>query len=74
MTNAYRALADLLPDPPLTTATVTATHTDGTATITAPGGGTQRVRGSATEGQTVFVRDGLIQGPAPDLPIINIEI
>lgn len=32
------------------------------------------VRGESTVGQNVFVRDGLIEGEAPSLPFVAIEI
>lgn len=73
-TNIYRALLDLLPQDPLLVGTVAAVHTDGTATVQYPGGGTQRVRGDAEAGARVFVQGGLITGPAPDLTTITIEI
>ena len=33
-----------------------------------------RARGESTVGQNVFVRDGLIEGEAPSLPFVAIEI
>jgi hypothetical protein len=73
-TNLYRALIDLLPQPTLQVATVTATHADGTVTVEYPGGSTQRVRGDATVGQKVFVREGAVEGVAPSLPVVEIEV
>lgn len=73
-TNIYRALLDLLPQDPLLVGTVAAVHTDGTATVQYPGGGTQRVRGEAESGDRVFVQGGVITGPAPTLPQITIDI
>jgi hypothetical protein len=55
-------------------ATVASTHTDGTVTVTYPGGAQQRVRGTATVGQNVFVRAGQIEGAAPALTTITIEV
>lgn len=72
-TNLYRALRELLPEPPLLSGVVTAVHGDGTATVEFPGGGTQRVRGSATVADNVFVRNGLIEGEAPALTPLTIE-
>lgn len=68
-TNLYRALRELLPDPALQVATVNAVHaTEGTSTVTFPGGAPHRVRGTGvTAGNLAFVRDGVIEGPAPDL-------
>lgn len=73
MRNIFKEFADLIPDAPLQVGTVTAT--DGAvATIELPGGGLLRARGDALVGQRVFVRDGLIEGDAPSLPIVAIEI
>jgi hypothetical protein len=41
----------------------------GSATIQLPGGGVLRALGDASVGAMVYVRDGVIQGPAPDLPV-----
>lgn len=73
-TNVYRALLDILPQTPLQVATATATHADGTTTITHPGGAQQRVRGQATPGTKVFIQSGQIQGPAPSLTTLTIDI
>lgn len=71
--NPFKALKNLLPDPPLLVGTVTA-YADGTATVTLPDGGTVQARGMATVGDRVFVRDNLIEGPAPSLTIELIDI
>ena len=42
---------------------------NGIATVTLPGGGQLRARGEATVGAQVYVQDGVIQGPAPELPL-----
>lgn len=39
-----------------------------------PGGGVLQVRGAAAVGDQVFVRDGLIEGLAPALAIVSIDI
>ena len=72
--NLYRQLRELLPEPALTVATVAATHTDGTVTLTYPGGAQQRVRGEGTVGQNVFVRAGQVEGQAPNLDSVTIEV
>ena len=72
--NLYRQLRELLPEPALTVATVAATHTDGTVTVTYPGGAQQRVRGDSTVGQNVFVRAGQVEGQAPNLDSVTIEV
>jgi hypothetical protein len=73
-TNLFRALQGLLPKEPLQVLQVTAVHGDGTCTVQHPGGGQQRVRGSATEGDAVFVRAGLIEGTAPALSVVTVEV
>jgi hypothetical protein len=49
-------------------------YADGIATIQLPGGGTLRARGEANIGDRVFVRDGVIEGPAAELPIVIGEV
>lgn len=41
----------------------------GIVTLELPGGGLTRARGQATIGSKVFFTDGVIDGPAPDLPV-----
>ena len=48
--------------------------TSGIASIELPGGGVLKARGDATTGQQVFVRGGVIEGTAPNLPVELIEI
>lgn len=74
--NLYRALRELLPDSPLQVATVASVNLSaGTSTVTWPGGAQQVVRGAsvAVSGKA-FVRDGVIEGPAPDLDFLTIEV
>lgn len=75
-TNLYRALRGLLPEAPLQVATVTAVHTStGESTVTWPGGSQQRVRGtSVAVDLRAFVRNGVIEGAAPDLALETIEV
>jgi len=72
MPNIYRQFLDLIPGRPLQVGTVS-TIADGVAIITLPGGGVLQVRGDAEMGQRVFVRDGLIEGPAPELAYVEGE-
>lgn len=72
MPNIYRQFLDLLPKRPLEVGDVTAINA-GLATITLPGGGVMQARGQATMGQRVFVRDGVIEGPAPALTYVEGE-
>ena len=75
-TNIYRRLLELLPDTPTLTGTVAVRHADGTATVTYHGGGTARLRNpfDQTAGQPVYTQGDAITGPAPDLPLVLIEI
>lgn len=67
-TNSYALFRDLLRQPTLEIGTVTFIA-NGTASISLPGGGVVRARGEATVGQQVFVRNRVIEGPAPSLPV-----
>lgn len=73
MTNPYRLLLDLLPKAPLLVGDVAAQTGDGYI-ITLPHGGQIQARGVASVGDRVFVRDGLIEGSAPTLPVEIIDI
>ena len=75
-TNLFLALTELLPDPPLLVATVTAVQlSEGTSTVQYPGGNQQRVRGTGSAaGSQVFVRNGIIEGAAPPLATLTIEV
>lgn len=71
--NPYTRLLALLPQYPLQVGDVIE-FSDGVATIELPGGGISQARGTTTIGARVFFRDGLIEGPAPDLPIEIIDL
>ena len=73
MHNLYRQFRQLLPDPPLQAGVVTETGAGGVV-IALPGGSLIRARGEAAPGQAVFVRDGVIEGIAPALPLEVIDI
>jgi len=73
MFNPYKRLLALMPNPPLQTGVVTA-FSDGVATIEVPGGGVAQARGLTEIGASVFFRDGVIEGPAPELPVEIIEL
>ena len=72
--NLFKQFLDLIPPRPLEVGTVQSIIASGIATIELPGGGVLQARGEATQGQRVFVRDGLIEGPAPELDYIEGEI
>lgn len=46
----------------------------GVATVQPPGGATIRARGQAAVADVVFVRDGVIEGPAPALTLVTIDV
>ena len=71
--NLYRRLRTLLPDAPLVVGSVVSVTASG-ATVQLPDGSQIAARGGALLGQKVFVRDGLIEGPAPSLPTVLIEV
>ena len=73
MHNLYEQFRQLLPDPPLQAGTVIDIGT-GVVTVELPGGGRVRARGHAAIGQPVFVRDGVVEALAPNLPIEVIEV
>ena len=73
MYNLYQQFRQLLPDAPLQAGTVLEVGS-GIALVVLPGGGLIRARGNAIVGQTVFVRDEVIEGIAPSLPLELIEI
>lgn len=71
--NVYRQFLELLPPRPLQVATATATNGDA-STVQLPGGGVLQVRGAATVGAQVFVRDGVIEAVAPSLTVVSIDV
>ncbi len=71
--NPYARLRNLFPEARLLVGTVTAADAE-MATVELPDGTLMRVRGVATVGDQVYVRDGVIEGPAPDLTIVEIEV
>lgn len=75
MTNPFRQLLELLPQTPLTIATVAAQHANGECTVTYPSGSQVRVRGEGfAVADQVFVRDGVIEGAAPALTPMTVDI
>jgi len=71
--NPFAKLKALFAGPPLLVGTVTSvTGTD--ITVELPSGARVAARGSATVGQAVFVQGGVIQGEAPSLSVVNIEV
>ena len=73
MHNLYEQFRQLIPDPLLLAGTVVGVGS-GVVTVALPGGGLIRARGNATVGHTVFVRDEVIEGIAPSLPLELLDI
>ena len=75
MRNLFKEFMALIPDPALQVGAVQFISAN-VATVVLPGGGLLKARGGSTDlvGRNVFVRDGVIEGLAPDLPTEIIEI
>lgn len=71
--NPFKMLQDLVARPGAEIGVVQSVAS-GEAAVTLPGGGVLRVRGTATVGDTVFIRDGVIESTAPSLPIVLIDV
>jgi hypothetical protein len=71
--NVYRRLLALLPEPPTDVGEVVLVSADG-CTIELLNGGMVNARGSASLGDLVYVRNGAIEGPAPTLQTVEIEV
>ncbi|MCB1890362.1 MAG: hypothetical protein KDH20_22340 [Rhodocyclaceae bacterium] len=68
-----RELQTVLGSQPLLAGTVTSVQSDGVV-VTLPGGAAIRARGSASVNDVVFVRGGVIEGPAPALAPVTIDV
>ncbi len=73
MPNIYKVFKDLIPAPPLLVGKVIAVR-PGHNVIELPGGAQVTARGPATVNKMVFFKDGVIEGDAPDLTVVTIEI
>ena len=73
MPNLLAEFKSLLPGAPLLAGEVIAVSGI-IATIELPDGATLTARGTATIGQRVFVRDGVIEGQAPTLTTVLIDV
>lgn len=75
MSDVIARLRALLPQPALLIAQVLAVHADQTSTVQYPDGSVQRVRGTIVAvGQPAFVRAGVIEGLAPAMSSVVIEV
>jgi hypothetical protein len=73
MSNPYRRLVGLLPDQTIDTGAVIAVHDDG-VTVELHTGALVHARGTATVGEFVYLKGGAVEGPAPDLVGVDIEV
>ncbi len=73
MSNLFSVFKELIPSNPLLVGTVTQSSGD-THQITLMGGGIMMVRGKASLNDKVFVRGGVIEGVAPNLTLVSIEV
>lgn len=69
----FRRLQDLVASPALDVGDVVSLD-DGILTIDLIGGGHVLARGTAGVGDRVFVRGGVVEGPAPALPMELIDV
>lgn len=72
-TNLFALFQSLIQQPPLGVGVIT-DIVDSSAIIELTGGGIITARGPGAIGDTVFVRDNVIEGPAPSLPVIEIGV
>lgn len=76
-TELWRNFNGLLPDSPRLLATVVAHNADGTASLVTADGQSLRAWGqleATTIPYNVFVRDGKLEAPAPNLTLINLTV
>lgn len=71
--NPFKVLQELVARPGALVGVVTAVS-NGQVTVELPDGGLIMARGDATVGQVVYVRDGAVEGTAPSLPIVTIDV
>ncbi|AXY83361.1 hypothetical protein [Acidovorax phage ACPWH] len=71
--NLFKRFLRLIPQPPLRIGDVIQVA-DGVATVSEIGGGLVNARGDVQVGDRVFFRDGVIEGPAPNLPVEDISV
>lgn len=73
--DVWKRFQGLLPSQTVIIATVATINTDGTSSLTTPEGGTLRAIGTDVgEGANVYVQNGRILGPAPNLPTYDLTV
>lgn len=71
--NLFSAFRRLLPKQPVLIGVVVSTGS-GSSLVEMPGAERVTVRGEATVGSSVFIRHGAIEGTAPSLPLVLVEV
>lgn len=75
MANLWQRFKKLIPGAPLLVVTVQTIYADNTCLVATFGGGTMLVTGvTVPVGDNAFVKDGLIIGPAPNLPAYEVDV
>jgi hypothetical protein len=72
-TNLFSQFRRLLPAQPLLVGEVVSSG-GGAVVVMLPGGDEIVVRGDGTVGTNVFVRNGMVEGAAPDLTVVLVEV
>lgn len=73
MTNPYKRLLRLVPGQSIDTGEILDVHDDG-VTVQLLTGALVRARGTGTIGDHVYLQDGAVAGPAPDLQGVEQEV
>lgn len=74
-TNLWAKFASLTPEAPLLIAQIVSHNADGTSSAQLPDDSIIRAQGqSIAIGQKAFIRDGRIEGQAPELQIFNVAV
>ena len=73
MLNPYAVFLDLLPKRPRMVGVVETVSGDAVSIVLEGGGGRVQAIGKATVGQRIYVRDGLVEGEAPNLTYVEGE-
>lgn len=73
MSNLFKAFEKLVGKSPLQVGTVVLVNGD-ICVLELPGGGRIRARGPVEQGKRYFVRDSVIEGEAPSLPLVEFDI
>ncbi len=73
-TNQYARFRQLLSMAPVIVAAVISDNGDGSVVVRLAGGQRQRVRGSGSVGQSVYIRDGVVEGAAPSLSLTELKV